>query len=165
MICRVFQKSFGGSVGPSGGKKCKVTVAYTQVDVDSPSSSSLPPLLDSSIYGLAVAGAGGGMGDRESCCSFDSETVREHVPCFSNVAGYAPPLPVSPAAVVGGGHPGARFGLSLGFPSMGSLQDSLQVPFCFPAAVGGGGWAVEDGKVDRARMAVGPTELDCMWTF
>lgn len=164
MICRVFQKSFAGAVGPSGGKKGKVTVAYPQVDVDSPSSSSLPPLLDSSIYGLAVAGTGGGggvIGDRESCCSYDSETVREHVPCFSNMAGYVPP-----PAVVGVGHPGARFGLSLGFPSMGSLQDSLQVPFCFPAAeVGGRGWPGEEEKVDRARMALGPTELDCMWTF
>lgn len=162
MICRVFQKSYGGAVGPSGGKKGKVTVAYARVDVDSPSSSSLPPLLDSSLYGLAVAG--GGLGDRESCCSFDSETVREHVPCFSNMAGYAPPLPVSPAAAVGGGQPGARFGLSLGFPSMGSLQESLQVPFYFPAA-DGGGWPEEEEKVDRARMAVGATELDCMWTF
>lgn len=162
MICRVFQKSFGGAAGPSGGKKGKVTVAYTQLEVDLPSSSSLPPLLDSALYDLAVAGAGGGMGDRESCSSFDSETVREHVPCFSNMAGYAQPMP----AVVGGARPGARFGLSLGFPSMGSLQDSLQMPFCFPgvgeaAAVAGG----EDEKADGARMVVGPSELDCVWTF
>ena len=70
-----------------------------------------------------------------------------------------------------------------GFPSLRSLQENLQLPFFFPsppsAAAGppfhGGGtamsWMVnpEEGRVDGSgaggRVTMGPTELDCMWTY
>jgi hypothetical protein len=74
-----------------------------------------------------------------------------------------------------------------GFPSLRSLQENLQLPFFFsspPSAAvvppfhGGGAamnWMVnpEEGRFDGTgagigaggRVAVGPTELDCMWTY
>ncbi|KAK4576871.1 hypothetical protein RGQ29_027422 [Quercus rubra] len=91
--------------------------------------------------------------------------------------------------------PFARFPRSLGvsaFPSLRSLQENLQVPFFFTqqtmasppqppqlhggsaAELGlpGGTWPmqednskVENGSGGCVRMGMGPTELDCMWTY
>lgn len=174
VVSRVFQKS--------GGKKTR-TAGGTCTDVGSPSSSSLPPLLDSSLY-TAVT-------DQESC-SYESESAREHVPCFSSVAGAPPNISqhsfVTPHVI---GNPMARFGNggTATFPSLRSLQDNLQLPFFFSAVapmqgptsgleqrneVGGGSlagnWSESEQKVESSKqlqlqLQMGATELDCLWTY
>lgn len=73
------------------------------------------------------------------------------------------------------------------YPTLRTLQENLPLPFFFSTVaapppppplmqVGGGGdvggwsfvgnWpAPENPKGDGTRMAVGSTELDCMWTY
>lgn len=157
MVSRVFQKSGGGS----GGKKTRAAGSGVYTDTGSPSTSSLPPLLDSSVYTSS--------GGQESC-SYESESAREHVPCFSTV----------PAAVAATfGHPPASMnGAPCGFPSLRSLQENLQLPFFFSAVaqqneMGGasGNWAESEQKVVVERSGrqdlqqMGTTELDCLWNY
>ncbi|OVA00347.1 NAC domain [Macleaya cordata] len=98
VISRVFQKSGGtgvtgtvsggngggGACAGGGGKKNRQgSGGFYPDNVGSPSSSTLPPLLDSSPY---VANSST---DRDSC-SYENESAREqHVPCFSTVAATA----------------------------------------------------------------------------
>uniref|UniRef100_A0A5B6YYL9 Uncharacterized protein n=1 Tax=Davidia involucrata TaxID=16924 RepID=A0A5B6YYL9_DAVIN len=190
VISRVFQKSgSGGSAAAGGGKKSRPNSSNNLYpEVSSPSSASLPPLLDSSPYATSAAIST----DRESC-SYDGNhhLTEEHVPCFStiNAANFNPhapfDLPLPPSALNAVVDPSsARFARNVGvsaFPSLRSLQENLQLPFFFSAVapppveggydMGGcssvGNWlAPGNQRVDGAvRMAVGPTELDCMWNF
>ncbi|GMH25555.1 hypothetical protein Nepgr_027398 [Nepenthes gracilis] len=155
--------------------------------------------------------------DRDSC-SYDSEVLamaanREHVSCFSTIINancnpiggggrfshhsasfhhelVAPPLTDSS---INDGNRVRNLGLPA-FPSLRSLQENLQLPFCFPPGgaapplqggscgpgeqMGGcslmGSWgsmSLEEQKVvldggDCGRMdAVGATELDCLWSY
>ncbi|KAA8526809.1 hypothetical protein F0562_008962 [Nyssa sinensis] len=186
VISRVFQKS--GAAAGGGGKKTRPTSsASLYPEVTSPSSSaSLPPLLDSSPYASSTSTA---ITDRE-ICSYDRNPTKEHVPCFSTFAAsfnpHAPfelPLPPSSSLnpVV---DPSSAYFMRKAevsaFPSLRSLQENLHLPFFFstvapPPVEGGvdmggcssvGNWpAPENQKVDGVTMAVGSTELDCMWTF
>ncbi|XP_068667215.1 protein CUP-SHAPED COTYLEDON 2-like [Aristolochia californica] len=169
VVSRVFQKSGGSSSG--SGKKARVVCrgSSSYMDMGSPrSSSSLPPLLGSSPF-TAVT-------DRESC-SYESESTREHVPCFSNIAnfgGVSDQMVASPSVVTDPGD--GRF------PSLRLLQDNLQMPFFFPGvapvqaehlinnsnngvcASSGNLWIEREQKVERAQL-MGHSELDCMWTY
>ncbi|CAA7402532.1 unnamed protein product [Spirodela intermedia] len=176
VVSRVFQK-----VG-AGGKKTRVGIgaapaaAYT--DMGSPSSSSVPALLDHSspFGGGAVSG-----GDRESCSYERNE--RDHVPCFSTapypVSGFtqlhylttAPPT--APKTGAAAAAPAAVF------PSLRTLQENLQLPPAFFSDLqsapplpeiqrgdgAGEGWGFEvDRKLDvgRVHLPVGATVLDCL---
>ncbi|XP_010272358.1 PREDICTED: protein CUP-SHAPED COTYLEDON 2-like [Nelumbo nucifera] len=197
VISRVFQKTGGGggNGGTSGGKKNRVACGVNPyTEVGSPSSTSLPPLLDSSSYTATT-----GVTDRESC-SYDSESVREHVSCFSTVAAAAAAAAAatnfnqqpqyhlsSPASIMNAADLTARFGRNVGlsaFPSLRSLQENPQLPFFSSispmTAISGsqnhnndlGGcssarnWPEsEPQKMETSRMPLGATELDCMWTY
>ncbi|XP_042500999.1 protein CUP-SHAPED COTYLEDON 2-like isoform X2 [Macadamia integrifolia] len=195
VISRVFQKSLaigggggGGGGSSNGGKKNRLssTAGNLSQDVGSPSSTSLPPLLDSSPYTVS---------DRESCF-YESESAREHVPCFSTVAASAAvpyninhQLPLvlgsSGSSIIS---PSDSTTARFGFPSLRSLQENLQFPFFFsqvtapPDAIpvsdnqnglnmcsSGVNWTnCEPPKMERietSRLPVGATELDCMWTY
>ncbi|KAK3035005.1 hypothetical protein RJ639_033383 [Escallonia herrerae] len=175
VISRVFMKSGAGG-GASGSKKKHGSVINLYPEVSSPSSVSLPPLLDASSYATATSG------DRESC-SYDN---KEHVPCFSTSAAagsYNPhsmfDLPLPPPSAFNAVEPlPSRFSRNIGgisaFPSLRSLQDNLQLPFFLssvaPPPMQGGGemggyatpainWPVPESQKP------GPTELDCIWSF
>ncbi|KAG9447816.1 hypothetical protein H6P81_013944 [Aristolochia fimbriata] len=189
VVSRVFQKSSASS--GTSGKKARAScgsASSSYIDMGSPrSSSSLPPLLDSSPF-TAIT-------DRESC-SYESESTREPVPCFSNV-------PTFPAAAAGVGvslMPPPTLMTDAGggrFPGLRSLQENLQMPFFFPGvapvpaehlfscvnaygssnlssgnnnnglcASAGNLWTEQEQKVERAaRQMMGHSELDCMWTY
>ncbi|KAL6975428.1 hypothetical protein U1Q18_024223 [Sarracenia purpurea var. burkii] len=181
VISRVFQKS-GSAVAGGGGKKYRLmnTGINLYPEVSSPSSVYLPPLPDSSA---AVT-------DHESCSYDGSAAEKEHVPCFSTTATNLnphpywelppPPLtPLNPAPDPSSSRFSTNVGLQA-FPNLRSLQENLQMPFFFSAVVaprvldggnvGGcsavGNWTVPDNeKVDCGKMPLGPTELDCMWSF
>ncbi|KAJ4976470.1 hypothetical protein NE237_001576 [Protea cynaroides] len=171
VISRVFQKSTaigGGGSSSNGSKKNRLSSTNICQDIGSPSSTSLPPLLDSSPYT-------GTVNDRESCF-YDSESAREHVPCFSTVAAAT----AANAVPIINHHQ-----LPSGFPSLRSLQENLQFPFFFSSQVtpsnvlpvsehnsgidmcnSGINWTeCEAQRMETTRMQVGATELDCMWTF
>lgn len=185
VISRVFQKSGAGSSSASGGgKKRPPGGINTNPEVSSPSSVSLPALLEPSTAST----------DRESC-SYDGgvANAKEHVPCFSTTAAPSfnhnslfelPPPPPPPPYLNALLHdpssssssaprfPRHSFGVSA-FPSLRSLQENLQLPFFFSAAAppamhGGadpsgygsaGQWSVPENQ----RM--GSSELDCMWGY
>lgn len=195
VISRVFQKSGSGCVGATssnggGSKKARFIPGSINVhpEPSSPSSVSLPPLLDSSLYSAPATGtaASGNITDRDSC-SYNSPTAREHVSCFStttaggsfNIPSYdfATPSPLLAA------DPSPRFHRNIGlsaFPSLRSLQENLQLPFfyspvnlCSPpvpalnngnndvaACSSGGNWGVADEP-----KVMSSTELDCMWSY
>ncbi|XAR68313.1 hypothetical protein NMG60_11003396 [Bertholletia excelsa] len=119
VISRVFQKSCS-AVLTGAGKKNRPSASPSSINLhpDSPSSASLPPLLDSSPYHGSAAAVG------DSCTFEDSKNPSKlHVPCFSTAAGgfNLPPPPLSTA-----------FSCNLGlpaFPNLRSLQDNLQLPF------------------------------------
>lgn len=201
VISRVFQKScsgaaIGGSGSGSAPKKNRFnTTINLYTEASSPSSVSLPPLLDATTT-LTTAASTTTLNDRDSC-SYDSHTQHEHVSCFSTIAAAAsaaakhnsnnfdlaplPPPPMTDSFSRFPRNTGAN-----GFPSLRSLQENLQLPFFFsspPSAAvvppfhGGGAamnWMVnpEEGRFDGTgagigaggRVAMGPTELDCMWT-
>lgn len=158
MVSRVFQKSGAGG----GGKKARPTGSGVYTDAGSPSTSSLPPLLDSCLY--ATSGGGGG----QESCSYESESARERVPCFST----------TPAAAAFGHPPPQMSGAACGFPSLRSLQENLQLPFFFSAVAaqqnemgGCGNWAASEQKVAVERSGrpelqqMGTTDLDCLWNY
>lgn len=107
----------------------------------SPSSVSLPPLLDSSPYPSSTAASTGTLNDREGC-SYDSSISREHVSCFSTIAAAAASAAASnfnpssdlvlPRPSIASVDHFALFPRNVGvsaFPSLRSLQENLQVPF------------------------------------
>lgn len=202
VISRVFQKNGSGSGastsgnGGGGSKKTRLNSSVTLYpEPSSPSSVSLPPLLDSSPYPTATAASSATLSDRDGW-SYDSPVAREHVSCFSTIAAAAASaaatnfntnfelaLPQPPPLCVS--DPFTRFPRNVpAFPSLRSLQENLQLPFFFSSAVAppfhggsaelggcssaGTSWTMpEDTKVEAGggRMGMGPTELDCMWTY
>lgn len=166
VISRVFQKSSTGiaSSTVSAATTTSGSAKKTRLTTTSTSSVYLPPLLDS--------------------------TPREHVSCFSTISSvvsnnnnfnngsfdFAPqPLALDPFARFQ-----RNFGASVSaFPSLRSLQDNLHLPFFFsPAAQpldGGGSGEVTVGNRAApeeqrmadggSNMAMGPSELDCMWGY
>ncbi|KAM1474834.1 hypothetical protein ACFX2I_030800 [Malus domestica] len=177
VISRVFQKSGSAANGP-GSKKTRIGNGSTSSislypEPSSPSSVSLPPLLDSSPY-QPVSAAGDG-------CSYDSPISREHVSCFStnpNNNGFNLSASCFDLAHPPPPHPQSFGGVSA-FPSLRSLQENLQLPFFSPVpshppvhvggSFAGGGSSVDftgnwPPAPEEAR-AVGPTELDCMWNY
>ncbi|XP_068337141.1 protein CUP-SHAPED COTYLEDON 2-like [Pyrus communis] len=179
VISRVFQKSSGSAATGPGSKKTRMGNGSTSSvslcpEPSSPSSVSLPPLLDSSPY-QPVSAAGDG-------CSYDSPIPMEHVSCFStNPSNNGFNLPASCFDLA---HPPPpqppNFGGVSAFPSLRSLQENLQLPLFFspmPAhppvhvgsSVAGGGSSVDfTGNwppISEEVRAVGPTELDCMWNY
>ncbi|XVF18783.1 hypothetical protein REPUB_Repub11eG0053200 [Reevesia pubescens] len=202
VISRVFQKSGSGNGANSstggGAKKTRMSASVgLYQEPSSPSSVSLPPLLDPTTIATATS-----LTDRDSC-SYDSHTQSEHVSCFSTIAAAA----ASAAATVTtttnppAYHPGfdlalppppqmlnntfdsiARYSRNVGvsvFPSLRSLQENLQLPFYFsqptltaPPLQGGSSvnWGAvseeaNNGSGAGGKMSMGPTELDCMWTY
>ncbi|CDP05952.1 unnamed protein product [Coffea canephora] len=155
VISRVFQKCGAGTgPGSGGGKKRLAPGINLYPEASSPSSVSLPPLLDSSTY-TATSATSASTTDHESC-SYDCNSAKEHVPCFSNSAAASfnhnsvfelppPPLPPpAPAATLlsslfdpspssGARFPRTNAGLSA-FPNLRSLQENLHCPFFFPTA-------------------------------
>ncbi|KAL4377756.1 hypothetical protein GQ457_02G037940 [Hibiscus cannabinus] len=200
VISRVFQKSgsANGATASTGGgvKKSRMSssIALYQ-EPSSPSSISLPPLLDPAATAIATT-------DLDSF-SYESFAESEHVSCFSTVAAatavYTTATTTGPSAF----HPGFDLGLPIPppqminttfdpitrysrntgasvFPTLRSLEENLQLPFFFsqptmaaPPLHGGSSvdWGdvsnnVNDGSSGGVnKMSVGPTELDCMWTY
>ncbi|XP_077210554.1 protein CUP-SHAPED COTYLEDON 2-like [Tasmannia lanceolata] len=172
VVSRVFQKSVGGS----SLKKSTTTRGCGGVysEAGSPSSSSLPPLLESSPYAAPIT-------NRESC-SYETESTREqHVPCFSTIVNFTQ-NPLGPGPIMAAADPICRLGRNSGvpgFPSLRSLQENLQLPFFFSAVApmqekdemdgcdSAGNWPESDQRVERGRQQLpgGATELDCLWTY
>lgn len=192
MISRVFQKTVpgtgnGGATTSAGGsKKTRLNcgpIMNLYPEPSSPSSVSLPPLLDSSPYPTSTATAAT-HADRDSC-AYDGPIPKEHVSCFSTIAAAAT------SAATGNfnsgfeiyDHSSARFSRNVGvsaFPSLRSLQENLQLPFFFPPVPstpfngGGVGGNVDIGgcnstvswpSLPEESKSVGPSEFDCMWTY
>ncbi|KAL4273646.1 hypothetical protein GQ457_13G003690 [Hibiscus cannabinus] len=194
VISRVFQKSSAGngassSNGGGGKRSCMSASIALYHEPSSPSSVSLPPLLDPTAAAVSFT-------DRDSC-SYDSHSQSEHVSCFSTIAAAAastaaaPPfhpgfdltLPPPPQMVDNSFDSIPRYSHNAGvsvFPSLRSLQENLQLPFFFsqptlaalPHAGGSsstfGAVSVEgnnaSGASAAAKISIGPSELDCMWT-
>ncbi|XP_072980286.1 protein CUP-SHAPED COTYLEDON 2-like [Typha angustifolia] len=165
VISRVFQKTGGGKktrLGLSGVPSISV--------INSPTSASFPPATDMSPF----AGAG-------DSCSYESCNEREppHVTCFSTntVAGgigHYLPLPSAPP-FFGRSSATASPGGTV-FPSLRTLQENLQLPVFLAglaaappvaavsaASIGDASWPSDLDR--KAQAVVGPTELDCFWTF
>ncbi|KAK4439163.1 protein CUP-SHAPED COTYLEDON 2 [Sesamum alatum] len=184
VISRVFQKSGAGSSSASGGGKKRPTSGInTMPEVSSPSSVSLPALLEPSTAST----------DRESC-SYDGgvANAKEHVPCFSTTAAPSfnhnslfdlPPPPQPPylnsllhdpssSSSSAPRFPRHNFGVSA-FPSLRSLQENLQLPFFFsaaaPPAMHGGtdqsGYGSAGQWPAPENQKMGSSELDCMWGY
>ncbi|KAK6134554.1 hypothetical protein DH2020_031724 [Rehmannia glutinosa] len=149
-------------------------------EVSSPSSVSLPTLLEQSTA---------------STDSYDGgalATAKEHVPCFSTTVppsfNYSsffelpppppPPQIHEPSSSSSGSRfprPHSGFGGPAAFPSLRSLQENLQLPFFFsavaPPAMHGGADQMSGygGSVGQwpapENQKMGATELDCMWGY
>ncbi|KAI8552511.1 hypothetical protein RHMOL_Rhmol06G0272600 [Rhododendron molle] len=199
VISRVFQKSGSGSGSSalaSGGKKHRPNSNMINLypEPSSPSSVSLPPLLDSSPYAAAGSSSSNAVADCHSSSYDVNAATKEHVSCFSTVAAAANnyfdtrvaqfDLPLPPPLNTAAADRFSRnvVGMQAAYPNLRTLQENLPLPFFFSAVapppplmqVGGdvGGWssggnwpAPENQKGDGSRMAVGSTELDCMWTY
>lgn len=182
VISRVFQKSGAGSSSATGGgKKRPPACISTNPEVSSPSSVSLPALLEPSTAST----------DRENC-SYDGGVVnaKEHVPCFSTTTVPSfnhsslfetPPPSVNPlihdpssSSFAATHFPRHSFGVSA-FPSLRSLQENLQLPFFFsavaPPAMHGGADQMSAGYGSVGQwpapenQKMGATEIDCMWSY
>ncbi|XP_073029350.1 protein CUP-SHAPED COTYLEDON 2-like [Primulina eburnea] len=175
VISRVFQKS-----GAGGGGKKRAAI-QVNLEVSSPSSVSLPPLLELSATSTDH--------DSSSYHGADGKS-KEHVPCFSTTAlpsfnhnslfEFPPPPPLNSLMHDMSSSSSAphfpRHGLGASaFPSLRTLQENLQLPKFFsgisaPSVVGGG---VDPMSVygtlgpfpPPQNQKIGPTELDCMWSF
>ncbi|KAK8648408.1 hypothetical protein V6N13_129161 [Hibiscus sabdariffa] len=199
VISRVFQKSSAGNGASSsnggGGRRSRMSASIALYhEPSSPSSVSLPPLLDPTAAAVSFT-------DRDSC-SYDSHSQSEHVSCFSTIAAAAASTAAAPTAIHPPFHPSfdltlppppqmvdnsfdsiPRYSQNAGvsvFPSLRSLQENLQLPFFFsqptlaalPHAGGSsstfGAVSVEgnnaSGASAAAKISIGPSELDCMWT-
>ncbi|GLT69708.1 hypothetical protein SLA2020_418380 [Shorea laevis] len=194
VISRVFQKSGTGSGAISSGggaKKTRLSSAITLYpEPSSPSSVSLPPLLDPTVGTTTTAATTNSVTDRDSC-SYDSHAPAEHVSCFSTIAAATsnvtatafnpsfdlamPPLPHMATTNYLDPHFSRNVGMSA-FPTLRSLQENLQLPYYFsppvvpsPTLHGGStvtwGSVPEEGGISSSKMATGATELDCLWTF
>ncbi|XP_026655860.1 protein CUP-SHAPED COTYLEDON 2-like [Phoenix dactylifera] len=191
VISRVFQKSGGGRkarVGLTGPH-------FSDSAGGSTSAASLPPFLDSSPYGAAAAAAAAGdrescsyeSSEREPVPCFSTVAAAAAAGLSHHHNHLPPPHALNYCRGPAGGGAGSVF------PSLRSLQESLHLPFFLStlasptggaaaamacdAAVhhrgeetGGDGWpSVLDRKAEVAGkahpMAVGPAELDCLWTF
>ena len=153
VISRIFQKSGSGNGATSstggGAKKTRMSASIALYqEPSSPSSVSLPPLLD--LTSTAIATGATSLTDRDSC-SYDSHIQSEHVSCFSTIAAAAatattttaPPafhpgfdmaLPPPPQMINNTFDSMARYSRNVGvsvFPSLKSLQENLQLPFFF----------------------------------
>nr|GME02698.1 protein CUP-SHAPED COTYLEDON 2-like [Ipomoea batatas] len=151
VISRVFQKS--GAAAAGGGKR-KMTSINLYPEVSSPSSVSLPPLVESSSYNNTATSA---LAIENESCSYDGvhTATKEHVPCFSTAAPQtfnpnaslfdlpAPPLTAapnfSPLIDPSSAASSTRFARNNNvgvpaFPSLRSLQENLHLPFFFPGA-------------------------------
>ncbi|PON92766.1 NAC domain containing protein [Trema orientale] len=183
VISRVFKKSGGtgsssGSVSGSGSaitrggsKKTRMgssTNMSLYQEPSSPSSVSLPPLLDSSPYqpNNNTTTATTALNDRDSC-SYDSQTTREHVSCFSTFAAagssggglshcfeldphhHETLQPTPPAFFPRTASVGVAAGISA-FPSLRSLQENLQLPLFFPPAAAAAQPYFHGGSADFA---------------
>ncbi|KAF9666741.1 hypothetical protein SADUNF_Sadunf16G0260300 [Salix dunnii] len=137
VISRVFQKSCGGAAASSGNitKKNRFNTATNLYnEASSPSSVSLPPLLDATATTTTAT-----LYDGDSFSYVDSHTQHEHVSCFSTIVAAAaansntsfdlaqlPPPPMT--------DPFSRFPENTCvscFPSLRSIQENLQQPFFF----------------------------------
>ncbi|XP_022753993.1 protein CUP-SHAPED COTYLEDON 2-like [Durio zibethinus] len=156
VISRVFHKSGSGNGATSstggGAKKNRMSssIALYQ-ELSSPSSVSLPPLLDPTTTATVTSATS--LTNRDSC-SYDSDIQSEHVSCFSTIAAAAasatatattttPPafdpgfnhaLPPPPQIINNTFDSFTRYPRNVGvseFPSLSSLQDNLQLPFFF----------------------------------
>ncbi|XP_015936674.1 protein CUP-SHAPED COTYLEDON 2 [Arachis duranensis] len=182
------------STTAGGSKKAKMSTSTTSTmsfcpEPSSPSSVYLPPLLDSSPYTTATTGSvtsAAAAYDGRQSSSFDNnnnnnDSTREHVSCFSTISnnfvnGFFDLAPMDSFARFQRNN---NVGVSA-FPSLRSLQDNLQInPLFFSAAAaqplhGGelhaaGTWPVPDdqrvAEAAAAGMALGHSELDCMWGY
>ncbi|XP_021890188.1 protein CUP-SHAPED COTYLEDON 2 [Carica papaya] len=157
VISRVFQKSGAGSCG-GGGKKTKMPPSINLYqEPSSPSSVSLPPLLDPTTASTTAAATS------LDSCSYDGHSFStsaaaaaaassEHVSCFSTIAAaaaaagssasstfdFGPPPQLPPQPQMYAGYDSfTRFPRSVGlsgFPSLRSLQENLQLPFFFSSS-------------------------------
>ncbi|GMJ10170.1 CUP-SHAPED COTYLEDON 2, Arabidopsis NAC domain containing protein 98 [Hibiscus trionum] len=194
VISRVFQKSSGAGNGASssnggGGRRSRLNASVALYhEPSSPSSISLPPLLDPAAAAVSLT-------DRDSC-SYDSHTQSEHVSCFSTTSAAAtttPPLfrpgfdlalpPPQPQMINNSFDSIPRYSQNAGgsvFPSLKSLHENLHFPFfsqptlaalplhgvsplTFGAVSEEGNNA--SGASAGAKISIGPSEFDCMWTF
>ncbi|KAI3466090.1 hypothetical protein Pfo_022753 [Paulownia fortunei] len=184
VISRVFQKTGSGSSAAAGGSKKRPSAGINSVpEVSSPSSVSLPPLL----LEPSTASA-----DFDSC-SYDVSAInaKEHVPCFSTTAAPSfndnslfelPPPPSSLSALIHdpsssssstSQFPKHSVGVSA-FPSLRSIQDTLQLPFFFsavapPPMYGGSDQIFSYSSLNEwpvlENQKICPSELDCMWSY
>lgn len=147
VISRVFQKGGSGGGGSVGTKKTRLITSAASINLypepSSPTSVSLPPLLDSSPYPTATATAASSVNLLEhDGCSYGSPITREHVSCFSTIAAAAASADATnfnpsfdlapPRPSISSVDAFARFPRNIGvsaFPSLRSLQENLQVPF------------------------------------
>jgi len=191
VISRVFQKSGTGANGSScisGGMKPVTSGMNCYQEVNSSTSVTLPPLLDSSSYASAISAY---TADPDSY-SYDSNAAsKEHVPCFSTAPATTydshfvfdlPPPPLSASTFTG---PAMDYQKNVGvssFPSLRALQENLQLPFfyssvappqppihgdgamCSYANSSGGNWLPAVSSATEIQKP-GPTELDCIWSF
>ncbi|KAM6550403.1 hypothetical protein CsatB_000211 [Cannabis sativa] len=159
VISRVFQKNGASNVTGSGtrvvigSKKTRISSNSYNNEPGSPSSVSLPPLLDSSSPFPPVTNSNVTITDRDGC-SYDSQIPREHVSCFSTFVATGThgsndnnnnnngfnncfdqfPAPVfTRTSAVSGTDAAACDGGVSAFPSLRSLQENLQLPFLFPS--------------------------------
>lgn len=190
VISRVFQKT--GAAVAGGGKRKMSTSINLYPEVSSPSSVSLPPLVESSSYNNTATSAPAI--DNESC-SYDGghNATKEHVPCFSTTApqSFNPnvslfDLPAPPLAAANFSPlldpSSTRFARNNNvgvpaFPSLRSLQENLHLPFFFPGATptmhggladqmgGGYGSSIPSWPAATESQKVGSSELDCMWSY
>lgn len=190
VISRVFQKSSSGNGagtssggGGGGSKKTRLmsnsgSVGSLFAEPSSPSSLSLPPLLDSSPYQTNSTAT---LTDRDNC-SYGTPKPIEHVSCFSTVAAAAtgnfnlnfdipPPQMFEPSS-------SSRFSRNVNgvsaFPSLRSLQENLFLPYFpseihIPAGIGSGIEIVDcDSTVNwppEESRNLGSSEFECMWTY
>ncbi|KZV23241.1 hypothetical protein F511_05080 [Dorcoceras hygrometricum] len=177
VISRVFQKSGSGGAAGGGGKK-RPSV-HVNPEVSSPSSVSLPPLLELSANST----------DHDSSYNVADGKSKEHVPCFSTAAPsgfnhhslfeFPPPPPLSSlmndlSSSSSAPHfPSHSLGASA-FPSLRALKENLQLPHFFSgfsaqSMVGCGDPLPGYGPLGQfpppEDQKIGPTELDCMWSF
>ncbi|KAL7600850.1 hypothetical protein Lser_V15G25096 [Lactuca serriola] len=192
VISRVFQKSgtpanVGGSC-TAGGMKPVAGGMNCYQELNSSTSVSLPPLLDSSPYASATSAY---TADHDSY-SYDSNAAsKEHVPCFSTASAsnydsqYVFDLPLPPLSTSTFTGPAMDYQKNVGvssFPSLRALQENLQLPFFYSSVASpqppmhgdgtmcsypnssGGNWLPAVSSAAEIQKP-GPTELDCIWSF
>ncbi|XP_073027953.1 protein CUP-SHAPED COTYLEDON 2-like isoform X1 [Primulina eburnea] len=176
VISRVFQKSGAGGSGGGGKKRSGIQV---NPEVSSPSSVSLPPLLELSATSTDH--------DSSSYNGADGKS-KEHVPCFSTTAPasfnhnslfeFPPPnssIMHDQSASSSGSYFPRHNLVASATPSLRTLQENLQLPHFFPgisapSMLGGdvdplSGYGSLGQFPPPENQKIGPTELDCMWSF